>query len=219
MLTLRHPTVGPGALAGLAHAVGFGHVARTGTTVVVRQAPGELAVVHGPDGTDGGLVIELDEGAAVGLSVLPALVTDGSPGQNGAGQIRLGWATGAFDAAHAALGNPKQTSTTLRGDAAGLAWVQASYLLGDLPAPYTFRVGLRPELDNPDTVISKDQYDLILNILNALHPVGIEVNTQLIRNHTVEVRGNLAEVNPDFTFPKFRMRSVLPPLRRDNTRG
>ncbi|MGW1713444.1 LamG domain-containing protein [Streptomyces sp. NPDC002156] len=212
-LVLRHTTVPPGALAALAHAVGFGHVERAGATVVVRQAPGELVVVHGPDG---GPVIEVDEGESVGVSVRPVLVSAGS---GGAGRVRLGWATSTFDTAHATLGNPKQTATLLRGDSAGEAWVQAAYLLGDLPAPYTFRVGLRPELDNPDTVISKDQYDLILNILNALHPVGIEVNTQLIRDHTVEVRGNLAEVNPDFTFPKFRIRSVLPPLRRDNTRG
>ncbi|MEV5847061.1 LamG-like jellyroll fold domain-containing protein [Streptomyces sp. NPDC051985] len=218
-LVLQHTTVPPETLAGPAHAVGFGHVAHTGATVVVRQAPGELVVVHGPDGTDGGLVIELDEGAQVALSVRPDLVSDGAPGRTGADQIRLGWASGGFGTAHTTLGNAKQTATSLRGDSAGLTWVQASYLLGDRPAPYTFRVGLRPELDTPDTVISKDQYDLILNILNALHPVGIEVNTQLIRDHTVEVRGNLAEVNPDFTFPKFRMRSVLPPLRRDNTRG
>ena len=218
-LALRHTTVPPGALAALAHAVGFGHVERDGATVVVRQAPGELVVVHGPDDTDGGPVIEVDEGESVGVSVRPVLVSDASLGPIGVGQVRLGWATGTFDTAHATLGNPKQTATVLRGDSAGEAWVQAGYLLGDLPAPYTFRVGLRPELDNPDTVISKDQYDLILNILNALHPVGIEVNTQLIRDHTVEVRGNLAEVNPDFTFPKFRIRNVLPPLRRDNTRG
>jgi hypothetical protein len=56
-------------------------------------------------------------------------------------------------------------------------------------------------------------------VLHALHPVGVEVNTQLIRDHTVEVRGDLAQINPDFTFPKFRVRSVLPPLRRANTRG
>ncbi|MFF3374073.1 LamG domain-containing protein [Streptomyces sp. NPDC002680] len=213
VLVLRHSTLSPGALAALAHAVGFGHVEHTGATVVVRQAPGELVVVQGPEDSP---VIEVDEGESVGVSVRPTLVSDES---GGAGRVRLGWATGTFDTAHATLGNPKQTATLLRGDSAGEAWVQASYLLGDLPAPYTFRVGLRPELDNPDTVISKDQYDLILNILNALHPVGIEVNTQLIRDHTVEVRGNLAEVNPDFTFPKFRIRSVLPPLRRDNTRG
>ncbi|MDX2547457.1 LamG domain-containing protein [Streptomyces sp. WI04-05B] len=218
MLTLQHAAVPPGALAGLAHAVGFGHVTHTGATVALRQAPGDLVVVHGPDGRDKTPVVELDEGETLDLSVQPALNPDTPPGP-GTGRLRLGWATGTFGTARVSLGNPKQSSTVLRGDSAGAAWVQASYLLGDLPAPYTFRVGLRPELDNPDTVISKDQYDLILNILNALHPVGIEVNTQLIRDHTVEVRGNLAEVNPDFTFPKFRIRSVLPPLRRDNTRG
>ncbi|WP_105969043.1 LamG domain-containing protein [Streptomyces geranii] len=225
-LDLAHPAVPPGTLAALAHAVGFGQVEHDGAAVVVRQAPGELVVVHGPDDSAAdGTVVEVDEGETVSLSVRPALVGDaGTPGPTGADRVRLGWATGTFGTARATLGNARQPATVLRGESAGAAWAQASYLLGDQLAPYTFRVGLRPELDNPDTVISKDQYDLILNILNALHPVGIEVDTRLVRDHTVEVRGNLAEVNPDFTFPKFRIRSVLPPLRgagtrRDSTRG
>jgi concanavalin A-like lectin/glucanase superfamily protein len=210
-LTLRHPGLEPGPLAAAAFAAGFSHVERTSTTtgtVIVRQAPGELVVVAGPDNS--GLVLEVEEGASLNLSALPGTVT---------GTARFGWSTGAAGNARARFDNPKLASTGLVGDRAGLVWVQASYQLGDLPAPYTFRVGLRPELDNANTVISKDQYDLILNILNALHPVGTEVITQSIRDHTVEVRSDLGEVNPDFTFPKFRVRSVLPPLRRDKSRG
>jgi Concanavalin A-like lectin/glucanases superfamily len=224
-LVLRHSVLAPGALAALAHNVGFGHVTRGGADVTVRQAPGELVVVHGPAGTDGGLVLEVDEGAALNLSVSPVLASTDPPAT---GEVRLGWATAPLGAdgdgpAHTTLANPTQPATTLQGDAAGAAWVQASYLLGDAPAPFTFRVGLRPGLDTPDTVISKDQYDLILNILNALHPVGVEVNTQIIRDHTVEVRGDLAAANPAFTFPKFRVRSLLPPQRvpqrRSNAHG
>jgi hypothetical protein len=214
-LSLRHNTLSASALGALAHAVGFGHVQRDDPLVVITQPPGELVVVHGPSGTDGGLVIELDEGATVALSVTPDLIT----GQPSSAQIRLDWATRAFDTAQATLGSITQPAITLRGDSAGVSWVQAAYLLGDLPAPYTFRVGLRPELDHVDTVITKDQYDLILNILNVLHPVGIEVGTQLIRDHTVEVRGDLNAANPDFTYPKFRVRSVLPPLRRATRNG
>ncbi|MGI8334812.1 LamG-like jellyroll fold domain-containing protein [Actinomadura scrupuli] len=222
MLFLRHTTLSPGALAGLAHAVGFGHVTRSATDVTVRQGPGELVVVRGPDGTNGRLVIELDEGETMPVSVLPVLADQAPPVPPTVGKVRLGWATSGLDPtspARASLGSPTQPSTTLHGDSAGLVWVQAGYLLGDLPAPHTFRVELRPELDNPNTVISKDQYDLILNILHALHPVGVEVNTQIIRDHTVEVRGNLAEINPVFTFPKFRVRSVLRPQRRSTSRG
>ncbi|MFG1997559.1 LamG-like jellyroll fold domain-containing protein [Spirillospora sp. NPDC048911] len=222
MLLLRHTTLSLGALAGLAYAVGFGHVSRSATDVTVRQKPGELVQVFGPSGTEGGLVMELDEGATLPISVLPVLSDQEPPVPPSVGKVRLGWASSAFDSAsggRATLGNPQQQNTTLRGESAGLVWVQASYLLGDLPAPHTFRVGLRQELNNPGTVISKDQYDLILNILHALHPAGIEVDTQVIRDHTVEVRGNLAEVNPVFTFPKFRVRSVLPPQRRSTPRG
>lgn len=218
---LRHTVLPPGTLAALAHNVGFGHVARTGVDVTVRQGPGELVVAHGPAGTDGGLVLEVDEGATLNLSVAPVLASTDPPAT---GEVRLGWASSAVGAdgdgpAHTTLGNPTAPATTLQGDAAGLAWVQATYLLGDLPAPFTFRVGLRPELDNPNTVLSKDQYDLILNILNALHPIGVEVNTQIIRDHTVEVRGDLAAANPAFTFPKFRVRSPLPPRRTAQRRS
>jgi hypothetical protein len=214
-LGLRHPGLAPGTLAAIAHNVGFGHVTRAGADVTVRQGPGELVVVHGPSGADGGLVLEVDEGAALDLSVTPVLASTDPPAT---GEVRLGWATAPLGAdgtgpAHTTLVNSTEPATVLQGDAAGTAWVQASYLLGDGPAPFTFRVGLRPELDHPDTVISKDQYDLILNILNALHPVGVEVNTQIVRDHTVEVRGDLAAANPAFTFPKFRVRSVLPPQR------
>jgi len=218
-LSLRHSTLPTGTLGALAHAVGFGHVQRDDPLVVITQPPGELVVVRGPASTDGGLVIEVDEGATVALSVTPDLITGQPTGQTGAAETRLDWATRAFDTAQATLGSITQPAITLRGDSAGVSWVQAAYLLGDLPAPYTFRVGLRPELDDPGTVITKDQYDLILNILNVLHPVGIEVGTQIIRDHTVEVRGDLTAANPDFTYPKFRVRSVLPPLRRATRNG
>lgn len=219
MLVLRHTALSPGTLGALAHAVGFGHVSAAATMVTVRHRPGELVLVLGPPGTEGGLVIELDEGATLSVSVLPVLSDEEAPVPPAIGQVRLGWSSSGFEAAHTTLGNPRAQTTTVRGDAAGLAWVEAGYLLGDLPAPHTFRVELRRELDNPNTVISKDQYDLILNILHALHPVGVEVNTQIIRDRTVEVRGNLAEINPVFTFPKFRVRSVLPPKPRSAPRG
>jgi hypothetical protein len=98
--------------------------------------------------------------------------------------------------------------------------VQASYSVGDSPAPYTFQVRLRADLDNPATVITKDQHDLIMNALNALHPIGVEVNTALIRAHVVEVQGDqLLQANPEYTYPKFRVRGVLPPQVRKAGRG
>ncbi|WP_084628486.1 LamG domain-containing protein [Amycolatopsis nigrescens] len=206
-LVVSHPVINAAVLGSLAHAFGFGHVTRTGSTVIIRQAPGELVVVRGQDDSP---VIELDEGTALEVSVQPALPD---------GPDRLGWATSAFGDARTVLGNPRLPTTTVRAESAGLAWVQASYQLGDQPglvAPYTFRVGLR---SGPDTVLAKDQYDLILNILHALHPVGVEVDTEAIRDHTVEVRDDPAASNPDFTFPKFRVRNTLPPKRRETSHG
>lgn len=92
--------------------------------------------------------------------------------------------------------------------------MQASYLIGGQAVPYTFQVRLRPELDTATTVITKDQHDLIMNILNVLHPVGVEVNTAAIRAHVVELQGDLSQANPDYTYPRFRVRGPLPPRAR-----
>jgi hypothetical protein len=68
-------------------------------------------------------------------------------------------------------------------------------------------------------VITKDQHDLIMNILNVLHPVGVEVNTAAIRAHVVELQGNLSQANPDYTYPKFRVRGPLPRQARGPANG
>ena len=71
--------------------------------------------------------------------------------------------------------------------------------------PYTFEIRLKAALDLPATIIPKPQYDLLMNILSYFRPIGIEVITQNIREHVVEVRENLLNAFPGFTYPDFRI--------------
>jgi hypothetical protein len=71
--------------------------------------------------------------------------------------------------------------------------------------PYTFEVRLKTALDVPATIIPKMQYDLLMNILNYFHPIGVEVITQDVRQHVVEVRENLLSSFPGYTYPDFRI--------------
>lgn len=218
-LVLRHSVLALGALAGAAFAVGFSHLEHAGADLVVTQAPGQLVRVLGPDP---GAVIELDEGANLSLTATPTptdLAEAGLTGQVPGEGPRLGWSSGTFDNAAITIGSSTQPAVTLHAESAGAAWVQASYLVGGAPTPYTFQVRPRADLDTPATVITKDQHDLIMNILNVLHPVGVEVNTAAIRAHVVELQGNLAQANPDYTYPKFRVRGPLPRQARGPANG
>jgi hypothetical protein len=66
-------------------------------------------------------------------------------------------------------------------------------------------------------VIRKDQYDLLMNMLNELHPVGVEVSTRIVREHVIELRESLLDVFPGYTFPDFRLRSPRPPIKSIGT--
>ncbi|HET8643495.1 MAG TPA: LamG-like jellyroll fold domain-containing protein, partial [Pseudonocardiaceae bacterium] len=179
-LVLRHTVLTPESLAGTAFAAGFGHVTRDGDDVIVRQRPGQLVAVRGPSDVDTGPIIEVDEGTGLEVTASPepsVLIAAGLTGPPPSNEPRLAWASDTFDEAGIALGSSTQQVNRLIAGAAGMAWIQASYLLGPALPPFTFQVRLRPELDTPETVISKDQFDLIMNILNALHPVGVEVFT------------------------------------------
>ncbi|MFF5302029.1 LamG-like jellyroll fold domain-containing protein [Streptomyces sp. NPDC013161] len=216
-LVLRHSSLDAGALAGPVFAVGFGYLRRGGDELEVRQPPGQLVEVRGPADVEHGAVIELDEGATMDLTATPSpavLAAAGLVGQFPGEGPRLGWASGTYDDAAITVASSTRQTVTLRADSAGTAWVQASYLIDGRAVPYTFQVRLRPELDTPATVITKDQHDLIMNALNVLHPVGVEVNTAALRAHVVELQGDLSQANPDYTYPRFRVRGPLPPRAR-----
>jgi Concanavalin A-like lectin/glucanases superfamily len=70
--------------------------------------------------------------------------------------------------------------------------------------PYSFDIRLNPRLEAANAIIPKHQYDLIMNILNSYHPIGVEVGTANIRRHVVEVEQDPRKVFPSRTFPNFR---------------
>jgi hypothetical protein len=79
------------------------------------------------------------------------------------------------------------SSTTLQPTAAGaLALVCLGYVreLG-LADPYEFIVDL-PDQD----AITLKEYEFLMNTLQAVYPVGIQVNTWSIRQNHVDLQGN-----------------------------
>lgn len=122
---------------------------------------------------------------------------------------RLTWVLRPGAATGAQLNSATSPTVTVRGKQAGPALLRAIYALDDNAAPYTFEIRLKPALETANAVIHKDQFDLIMNILNALHPIGVEVITGALREHVVEVRDQPFNAFPDYTFPAFRARGSL----------
>jgi YVTN family beta-propeller protein len=123
----------------------------------------------------------------------------------------LQWVLRQGGGANAALSSTTDGKTTLRAQHAGPLVVRAVYSLADNTDPYTFEIRLKPALEaDPSLFIRKDQYDLIMNILNAFHPVGVEVITRAVRQRVVEIREGLLNAFPDYTYPNFRIRGPAP---------
>jgi hypothetical protein len=70
--------------------------------------------------------------------------------------------------------------------------------------PYTFEVRLKPALEAANAVVSKPQYDLVMNILNYFHPIGVEVLTGRLRKSVVEIEQDPLKAFPAYTYPHFR---------------
>jgi hypothetical protein len=199
-LTLRHASLPPGRLAALAHAAGFTLASHQGADVVISQAQAELADVSGPQVVDEAATVHLV--ASVKASDLGL-------------RVRLTWALAPGGQAGGRLSSTTATEVDLRGERAGQVRVRATYSMGDNPDPYTFEVRLKPSLEAANAVIRKEQYDLIMNILNVFHPVGVEVGTRAIRERVIEIGTELIDVFPDHTYPKFRVRGPAPRRRKE----
>jgi len=127
----------------------------------------------------------------------------------GAGE-RLQWATLPADRGDARLSSTVAPETDATGERPGHLFVRAIYAHPGKTNPYELELRLRPELDHPDVVIRKDQYDIVMNVLNALHPIGVEIRTENVRAHVIEVRDGLFDAFPGYTYPNFRTGSVAP---------
>jgi len=61
-----------------------------------------------------------------------------------------------------------------------------SYVRRGLADPFEVRV----EIDDPEVVLTLDQYGYLMNLLEATYPIGIEVNTFDVRRHHVDADGD-----------------------------
>lgn len=138
----------------------------------------------------------------------PAVVNTVGLG-SGAGE-RLAWSTVPFSRGRVELSSLVKPAIRVDGIAPGPALVRVIYLRGNHLAPYQFEVRLKPALDaQPGVTIRKDQYDLIMNVLNWFHPLGVEVRTDRLRAHVVELRELNADLFPGYTYPIYH-RTGLP---------
>lgn len=120
------------------------------------------------------------------------------------------WIARPFGEGRGAFRNASRPDTELRAERAGPLLLRAVASLGDHGPPYTFEVRLKASLERARARIRKDQYDLLMNVLNLLHPIGVEVRTRRIRERVLEVSDGLLEAFPDYTYPNFRVTGPSP---------
>jgi Concanavalin A-like lectin/glucanases superfamily len=138
---------------------------------------------------------------------------------SGAGE-ELGWSTVPFSSGQVTLSSLVTPTVQITATAPGTALVRALYIRGNHLQPYQFEVRLNQNLDAQASVtITKDQYDLVMNVLNWFHPIGVEVRTARLRAHVVELSDLNAGLFPEYTYPVYRRTGLaLPneqPLRQE----
>jgi hypothetical protein len=199
-LRLTHTKLTPAQLAPLAFTAGFDFIRHESTppALHVSVAQADLITIAGAD------ELEVDE--SIELRLEPAsLPLGGATGESVAwsaiplprGRVELSSDEEADDS----QGTRRVVEVT--GREPGVVAVRAMYLHAGKTDPYQFELRLVPELDHEETFISKDQYDVIMNLLNNFHPVGVKVLTDRIRRRVVEVREGQLEAFPGYTYPKF----------------
>jgi hypothetical protein len=194
-LELRHATLDPGVFGALV-AQCFDYVRRQGTSIHAAVRLGaHIEIVQDAGGAS--LPDELVVGTPIKIGVDPGSLPN--TGAYNFSTRAIGNGTGTYDFTQ----RPVVTFTPRR---TGEILLSATYVGHDDAgaAPYTFGIGLSAELDVPATIIPKDQYDIIMNILNAFHPIGIEVTTDRIRSHVVEIEQDPSKAFPAYSFPDFR---------------
>ncbi|MFD3566004.1 LamG-like jellyroll fold domain-containing protein [Streptomyces sp. NPDC058667] len=95
------------------------------------------------------------------------------------------------------------------GVAPGRILVRGTYLPVDGLRPYQCEIMLKPELERKlasrsGAVVTKEQYDLILNVLNWFHPLGVECRTERLRA-LAGMGTEEAELLPVHTFPTYHV--------------
>ncbi|WP_433634303.1 LamG-like jellyroll fold domain-containing protein [Nocardia sp. CA-120079] len=133
----------------------------------------------------------------------------------------LSWSVRPFDQAAAHLDGSTGGLAKLTADGAGTVQVRVRAKAIGNP-PYTVQIGLDQSLlDGESTgtpvVIRRDQYERIMNVINELHPIGVEFETRVIREHVLELKAGQLEIFPAYTYPTYRLRGqqFARPTRKD----
>jgi hypothetical protein len=195
-LRMQHAAMPAGALAALAHQAGFGWVLHdAGEVYAAVEAADPIEIVQAAGGRP--LPEELVLGAPLAVTVRPDPLPAGT----------LNWSFDSFGFAAGRLSTALARDTTVTATAAGGAALTCFHLGADpaATAPYTFEVRLNPALEAAGTLVPKPEYDLIMNLLHYFHPLGVEVSTRRLRERVVEVRDNLLNAFPGYTFPDYRV--------------
>jgi hypothetical protein len=202
-LTMRHASLPAGQLAAMAHAVGFSWVAVNGANVEVLHRAEDLITVRGVD--------LVEEGDNLTVQVIPDPSTVSAT-------TRLSWSSGPLEptSGQADVSSTSLPTLQLVGRRAGRVWVQAAFREAGANGPYAMRVRLSSAVPAGST-ITRDQYDLIMNVVHALHPLGVEVLTRDIRPAVVELTGS-PSIDPEYTYPKFQLHRSTARLRKDQRR-
>jgi len=84
------------------------------------------------------------------------------------------WSTRAIGAGAGSFGTLVRSNARFTPTKPGLLVLALTYVArsDSRAAPYTFEIRLKPALDVPATNIPKAQSDIIMNVLDAYHPIG-----------------------------------------------
>lgn len=169
-----------------------------------------FAVLRGPHGGGTDAVATVTTGRITALWPLAP-----------AGGRRTEWTVRPADDASAHFDGATGELAKLTAKSAGAVQIRVRARVDGNP-PYTVRVGLDQALLDMEragtpVVIRRDQYERIMNVLNELHPVGVEFETSVIRSHVLELKAGQLELFPAYTYPTYRLRGqhLARPIGKD----
>ncbi|WP_327319628.1 LamG-like jellyroll fold domain-containing protein [Streptomyces sp. NBC_01235] len=184
------------ATEGSPSTVGRVHLVDVATDVRLPQvfSPGRggPALAASPSGTPyppclvmaprhGGTVLLADPSPLADDPPAPPRLDAELPLGTGVGEV-LAWSSTPDGHGTAEPATPDAPVCTVVGVAPGRVTIRATYLPAEGLRPYQCEVRLKPTLESiPDAAVTKEQYDLILNVLNWFHPLGVECRTDRLR--------------------------------------
>ncbi|MFD4370662.1 LamG-like jellyroll fold domain-containing protein [Streptomyces sp. NPDC058486] len=99
----------------------------------------------------------------------------------GLGEV-LAWSSTPDGHGAAEPETPGAPVSAVAGVVPGRVLLRAMYLPAEGLRPYQCEVRLKPALESkPGVVVTREQYDLVLNVLNWFHPLGVECRTDRLR--------------------------------------